>query len=79
MNGRPVSPEEQHDWQAGVMPPVRRASRDLWIAGLVGAWAGGLALMLMLAFIDSLPSAGLLTGCEGLTAADCTIFAQEGR
>ena len=24
MNGRLVSPEELHDWQAGVMPPVRR-------------------------------------------------------
>lgn len=76
---RPIpSPEEQHDWQAGVMPPVRRASRDLWIAFLLGAWAGGLSLLLMLAFIDSLPSAGLLTGCEAFPA-ECVAVAERSR
>lgn len=76
---RRVTPEEAHDWQAGVMPPVRRLPQDLWIAGLVGAIAGGLSMLLMMAFLESLPNAGALNGCAELSAAECTIFAQEGR
>lgn len=37
---RPIpSPEELHDWQAGVMPPVRRLSLRKLAVALLVAWA----------------------------------------
>lgn len=72
------TPEELHDWNRdrhGLDGP--RSNRDLWIAGLVGVWAGGLAILMALAFQDSLIGAGALHGCETLTASECTAFAQE--
>ena len=39
MNGRRVTPEEQHDWQAGVMPPVRRLPLRKLAVGLLVAHA----------------------------------------
>lgn len=77
---RPIpSPEEQHDWRKDRHGLDRAPSRDLWVAGLVGAIAGGLSMLLMMAFLDGLPNAGKLNGCEAMTAAECTIFAQEER
>ena len=72
-----ITPEELHDWRKDRHGIDRRPARDLWIAGLCGAWIGGLALLLMLAFLDSLPDAGMLTGCEGFPT-ECVAFA-EGR
>ena len=71
-------PDELHDCRRDRHGLDRNPSRDLWIAGLTGAWAGGLALLCALWLIDSLPGAGALTGCETLTAEDCTAYA-EGR
>ena len=49
------------------------------IAFLVGAWVGGLALLLILWAIEAAPAFGKLNGCEAISAAECTIFAQEGQ
>ena len=69
--------EERHDWRKdrhGI--DRKRPVRDLWIAGLCGAWIGGLALLMIFAAQDSLLGAGTLNGCEGLSPADCIVFAQ---
>lgn len=77
MSRHVVTPEEAHDFASGAMPPVRRSAYDMWIAFLVGLWAGGLMLLLAMAFMDSLPNAGDLRGCEGLSAGECAAFAEE--
>ncbi len=74
---RRVTPEEARDFASGAMPPVRRPAYDMWIAFLVGAWGGGLMLLLTMGFIATLPNAGALRGCEGLSAGECAAFAEE--
>lgn len=74
-----LHPDDLADQRANPNALDPRPVRDLWIAGLVGAIAGGFSMLLMFAAIDGLPHAGKLNGCEGMTATDCMIFAQEGR
>lgn len=50
-------------------------NRDLWIAGLFGALAFGLSMLALLIFVDSLPRAGLLNGCEAYPA-ECAAVAE---
>ena len=70
------TPEELHDWRKDRHGLDRRPARDLWIAGLCGAWIGGLALLMIFAAQDSLLGAGTLNGCEAFPT-ECTAFAQE--
>ena len=73
------TPEELHDWRRDCHGIDRRPSRDLWIAGLVGAWAGGLSLLCALWLSESVSNAGRLNGCETLAPAECAAFAAEDR
>lgn len=73
------TPEELHDWRKGRHGFDRkRPTRDLWIAGLCGAWIGGLALLMIFAAQDSLLGAGTLNGCAtlNLNPADCAAYAE---
>ena len=73
-----VTPEEAHDWRKDRHGLDRRPARDLWIAGLCGAWIGGLALLMIFAAQDSLLGAGTLNGCAtlNLNPADCAAYAE---
>ena len=73
-----VTPEELHDWRRDRHGLDRAPSRDLWVAGLVGAIAGGLSMLLMMAFLDGLPNAGKLNGCEDFPT-ECTAVAERSR